>query len=310
MSRYRGLRLKCSRWFLLSFVLLTSFLNLQPALAGDGDQLLEAALQGHPKTLTFLLDKGVDVNYQDEHYGASALHAAAQGGHTRIVRILLDRGADVNLKSKEGNTALMAASYNRHASVVIILLRAGAEVNVKNQADETALSLAREERQESIILLLLEAGARDIVKRCPNPNINYKAWTVEDYWYWFMTGDVTEWVRGEQHLCVKYTHQYKQGRENGAVLIPLDQLDNRKKKETGLIKGIQTVFKETELFFQMFKLEEEGTSFYDVFISRYQPRLEAVTGLKFKTPRQWFEWIQSNKDRLALSPDGKYVVVR
>ena len=229
---------------------LLSFLMVQPASAIDGDQLLEAALQGHVKTLNFLLAHGVDVNYQDEQYGASALHAASQGGKEDIVKILLKRGADVNLKSKEGNTPLMAAAFNHHESVVKILLEAGAEVNTKNEADETALSLAREEKQEGIIQHLLQAGAQDIKKRCPNPNVKYKTWSVKDYWHWFMTGDVTEWVRGEAHLCVKYTHRYKNNkRVNGAVLIPLDQLDNRKEKGAGLISGIQTIFKESELFF-------------------------------------------------------------
>ena len=124
------------------------------------------------------------------------------------------------------------------------------------------------------------------------------------------TGDVTEWVRGEHQLCVKYTHQYKNKRVNGAVLIPLDQVDNRKEKEAGLISGIQKIFKESELFFQIFKMEEEDSSFYNVFMSRYRPRLEAATGLKFDTPRQWFDWIQSNKDRLTLSSSGEHVVVR
>jgi hypothetical protein len=291
-------------------ILMFLFVSVRPALAIDGDQLMEAAYLGHVKTLNFLLDHGVDVNFQDEQYGASALHAAAQGGREEIVKILLKRGADVNLKSKEGNTPLMAAAFNHHESVVKTLLAAGAEVNTKNQADETALSLAREELQEGIIQLLLQAGAKDIKKRCPNPNVKYKTWPVKDYWHWFMTGDVTEWVRGEAHLCVKYTHQYKNKRVNGAVLISLDQVDNRKEKEAGLISGIQTIFKESELFFQIFKMEEEDSSFYGVFVSRYMPRLEAVTGLKFKTPRQWFDWIQSNKDRLVLSPDGKYVIAR
>jgi hypothetical protein len=286
------------------------FIPAQSALAIDGDQLMEAAYLGHVKTLNFLLDHGVDVNFQDEQYGASALHAAAQGGREEIIKILLERGAEVNLKSKEGNTPLMAAAFNHNEGVVKILLEAGVEVNTRNQADETALSLAREELQEGIIRLLLQAGAKDIKKRCPNSNVKYKTWPVKEYWHWFMTGDVTEWVRGEKHLCVKYTHQYKNKRVNGAVLIPLDQVDNRIEKEAGLISGIQTIFKESELFFQIFKMEEEESSFYSVFVSRYMPRLEAVTGLKFDTPRQWFDWIQSNKDRLALSPDGKHVVVQ
>ena len=295
--------------FLFS-VLLISLLGSHTAMADGGGDLLEAAYYGHPKTVKFLLAHGVDVNYQDAEHGASALQAASQSGQADIVRILLDRGADVNLSNKEGSTALMAASFNRHQDIVKILLAAGAEVNHQNRADETALSLAREERDEAIVALLQEAGARDIPKRCPNPNVKYKTWPVREYWQWFVTGHVTEWITAGDSFCVKYSFQYEHDRENGAVLFSTEQLENRQEKEAGIKKGIQLVFEMNEVGFNALKSENKLTRFYRIFTSRYTPRLEAVTGLKFDTPRQWFDWIKANKDRLALSPDGERVEVR
>ena len=293
---------------ILCFFLLLPLVVSQSALAND--ELMEAALLGHIRTLTFYLDHGADVNFQDSRYGATALQAASQTGEEKIVRLLLKRGAKVNLQDKEGSTALMAAAYNGRDEIIKILLEAGAEVNQKSLADETALSLAREERQEDIIRLLLEAGAKEVKKRCPNPNVKYKTWPVQEYWKWFVTGHVTEWIESGEHLCAKYSFQFEDNRENAAVLFSLGKLENREEKEAGLKRGIQLVFEMNEVGFNSLKDEEKLTRFNKIFTSRYTPRLEAVTGLQFNTPRQWFEWLQSNKDRLTLSPDGKYLVVR
>lgn len=306
MNKLPILRLKCS--LILSFFLLLPFVVTQSARAND--ELMEAALFGHIRTLTFLLDHGADVNFQDKRYGASALQAASQTGEEKIVRLLLKRGANVNLQDKEGSTALMAAAYNGRDEIIKILLAAGAEVNYKSPADETALSLAREERQEDIIQLLQEAGAKDIPKRCPNPNVRYKTWPVREYWKWFVTGHVTEWIESGKHLCAKYSFQFEDNRENAAVLFSLKKLENREAKEAGIRQGIQLVFEMNEVGFKSLKDEEKLDRFNKIFSSRYTPRLEAVTGLKFDSPGQWFEWIKANKDRLVLSEDGKYVGVR
>jgi hypothetical protein len=290
-----------------SFVLLPACF-VSTALANEGDRLLNAAFNGNERRVQDLLIDGADVNYQNEDYGASALMAASQTGETEIVKILLFHDADVNLQSKEGSTALLAASYNRHDAVVKLLLAAGAEVNHQNPADETALSLAKEERAERIIQLLLAAGARDILKRCPNPNVQYKTWAVKEYWQWFVTGHVTERIQAGDTLCVKYSFQYEHGRENGAVLFALETVENRQEKEAGIQRGIQLVFEMNEVGFNALKDEDKIARFNKIFTSRYMPRLESVTGLKFDTPRQWFDWIKANKNRLAL--DGKYVVVR
>ena len=47
------------------------------------------------------LDKGADVNAEDE-FGYTPLHHATFGGHKEVVERLIAKGADVNVKTKDG----------------------------------------------------------------------------------------------------------------------------------------------------------------------------------------------------------------
>ena len=310
MSSLQIFHSKHSRWLALSFVLLIHWVTTHAALASDGDDLLHAAYYGHVKKVKSLLDRGVDVNFQNEGDGASALQTASQSGRKEVVSLLLDRGADANLQNKKGGTALMAAAFNGHVDIVEILVLAGAEVNHQNPADETALSLAREMRRKSVIQLLLEMGARDIVKRCPNPNVKYEDWSVQVYWQWFVAGYITERTQTDETLCAKYSYQSEHSVNRGSVLFPLDKLENRKAKEAGLVAGFKIFYAMNEI---NFSLSDELRQHYKIdqnFMERDAPRFETLTGLQFTTAKEWFQWIQSNKDRLVLSEDGKRVVVQ
>ncbi len=310
MSNFQIFCLKNWLWLVFSFVLQIPFIASNTALAGDGDDLLHAAYYGHIKKVQSLLDRGVDVNFQNEGDGASALQVASQRGRKEIVTLLLNRGANVNLQSKEGDTALLAASFNGYQDIVQILVLAGAEVNYKNPADETALSLAREERRTEVIQLLLQVGVKDIVKRCPNPNVKYEDWSVQVYWQWFVAGYITERTITDETLCAKYSYQSEHSVNRGSVLFQLDKLENREAKEAGLIGGIKIFYAMNEL---SFGLTDELRQHYKIdknFMERHAARFETLTGLKFATAKEWFEWIQSNKEQLMLSKDGKHIVVR
>lgn len=54
--------------------------------------------------------------------GQTALMLAVSHGRMGMVQALLDRGADVNLQDDEGSTALMCASEHGHADIVRLLL--------------------------------------------------------------------------------------------------------------------------------------------------------------------------------------------
>ena len=59
-----------------------------------------AAKYGHDTMVELLINKGANLNAQDEHHG-SALYTASERGHEQVVKLLLDKGAEI--KAQGGN---------------------------------------------------------------------------------------------------------------------------------------------------------------------------------------------------------------
>jgi len=114
---------------------------------------------GHLDLAELLINKaGVDVNARDDMTDETALMGASQGGHVNIVSYLLEKGADVNAKQHcrhwQGVTALMKASAVGNTQIVKILLKNGADVNCMTLLGNTALLKAREKGFVSIVALI------------------------------------------------------------------------------------------------------------------------------------------------------------
>ncbi|GFN77518.1 ankyrin [Plakobranchus ocellatus] len=113
------------------------------------------------KMVKFLVEKGANVNRSHSTY--SPLVAATMK-QTDVVSYLLQKGADVNeVGDNRGNTPLTAALYygecrssTRCCSIIETLLSAGADPNKPNKKGETALHLADDTEISS---LLIQAGA-------------------------------------------------------------------------------------------------------------------------------------------------------
>lgn len=71
------------------------------------------------------------------------LHVAALEGHARCLSILLDAGADMESRDQDGKTALLvAAEHGRWGSVELLLHRGAvvdAQSTVRSRADSSAL---------------------------------------------------------------------------------------------------------------------------------------------------------------------------
>lgn len=90
-----------------------------------------------------ILDKGVDVNYQDE-YGCTGLYYAILRNKISMIKLLVERGANVNHKNKNGDSCLMIARESGLLEVVKFLLNAGADVNYLNSNSNNALMMTIE----------------------------------------------------------------------------------------------------------------------------------------------------------------------
>ena len=116
------------------------------------EALTRACLIGHTAAVKALLDRGAEVNPNDNS-GWTPLMEAAFAGHADTIRALLERGADVNVKDRTGWTPLMEAASKGHLEAVKALLAYGADANAKNVKGWTALKAAPRGNAEIIELL-------------------------------------------------------------------------------------------------------------------------------------------------------------
>jgi ankyrin repeat protein len=125
--------------------------------AAGNTLLMRAALYGRSELLSFLLEKGADVNATN-NASATALMRAA--GDTAKIKLLVDKGADVNAKSALGNTPLiLVARANPSAEAVKLLVEHGADVNATNNFGASAIQTAAAGGDIETVRVLLKHGA-------------------------------------------------------------------------------------------------------------------------------------------------------
>jgi len=170
--------------------------NLDDKVNRDRQTLLSWAIENkHPNIISILIDKGVDVNFENlqsstalpgllimairsnnlqivnlliqakvninarDDKGFTALIYASQLGYAEIVDRLLTAEVDINVQISEGSTALMRASKFNHIEIVQKLIAAGAHVNTQTNTGHTALMIASQFNHVEIVQMLIAAGA-------------------------------------------------------------------------------------------------------------------------------------------------------
>jgi ankyrin repeat protein len=127
--------------------------------AGGHMRLCEAVLANDAELVRTRLDEGADANTGRGTYFGPLLKQAAELGHVDIVALLLDRGADIEAEDDLGQRPLQCAARFGQTEVVRLLLDRGADLNAVDWSGQTALSNAAIEGHLGLCDLLRSRGA-------------------------------------------------------------------------------------------------------------------------------------------------------
>ena len=127
--------------------------------------MMAAAGKGHLEIVKLFLDRGVNVNSQEDSTGNTALIHACMYGHNDVAKELLRRGAlNYFAGPKHGQSALMSASRMCSVEIVRELLERGADIDQKYGNGVTALMCASQSGNTENVRVLLEHGANVDIK--------------------------------------------------------------------------------------------------------------------------------------------------
>jgi uncharacterized protein len=93
-----------------------------------------------------LIEKGIDVNLQDEYTGATALHYCAVYNYFEIGKMIIENKGRLDIADNFGNQPLWTAVFNvkgkiERVPLVELLLRHGADKYHKNKVGKTPFDL-------------------------------------------------------------------------------------------------------------------------------------------------------------------------
>lgn len=109
---------------------------------------------GKPGCIQWLLDKGIEVDVEDECGCSPLMRLASINGNVEVAKILIENGANVNKVDKLKKTSLMSAALNGGLELVKLLVENGANIHAENEYGKTALDFAESFGRKEIVSYL------------------------------------------------------------------------------------------------------------------------------------------------------------
>lgn len=145
-----------------SLEMVQSYLSNEHDLSAESFEgsvpLFMAARYKHSGIVEYLIECGVDVNYDD--VGWTVLHYACDAGWLEVAKSLTKKVCDINARTVSNSTPLHLAAEKGNLEIVKHLLISGADYNVEDIRGKTALSMLIERSCcLEVITLFLRSGA-------------------------------------------------------------------------------------------------------------------------------------------------------
>lgn len=130
-------------------------------------ELGNAVLAGDKGRVTFLIEKGADVNAADNQ-GFRPLHVAAKTRHADMIEVLAKNGAQPNLRDNNKETPLLYAIMRNHVPSIKALKAAGADLEGLTDGGFSPLLVAITEGSAFAADALLKEGANPTKRSGPH----------------------------------------------------------------------------------------------------------------------------------------------
>lgn len=109
----------------------------------SGYMFIASAIEsGDLKAVSELLNFGINPNVQGYTFNSTPLIEASAENQTELVKLLLEKGANVNLQNNNGTTALIFACLKDNEEMVKALLQHNPILHLKNAQGKTAFDSA------------------------------------------------------------------------------------------------------------------------------------------------------------------------
>jgi len=111
--------------------------------------------------VTYLINKGSDINTRTNRPGDTPLHNAAYHGKVDLVKLLLEKGVDVNVQNNYTEAPMHKAADQNNVDVLKVLLENGADINLQTRRGITPLDEALFRKRKEATQFLKENGAKE-----------------------------------------------------------------------------------------------------------------------------------------------------